>query len=100
MDPVEWVEETLEAGDRVPGWGHRVYNVKDPRATILEAQSERLAAATGERTWNDHASTIETYLTAEVGLPEKGLAPNVDITRGRCTTSSVFRSTATPPSSR
>jgi len=81
-DPVEWVQDTLDTGERVPGWGHRVYNVTDPRAKILAERSELLADATGDRTWYEYAATIEDYLTEEVGLPEKGLAPNVDFYSG------------------
>jgi citrate synthase len=34
QDPVAWVKDALEEGRRIPGWGHRVYHVKDPRAKI------------------------------------------------------------------
>ncbi|MFB6079696.1 MAG: citrate synthase [Haloferacaceae archaeon] len=82
IDPTEWARETVEAGERVPGWGHRVYNVKDPRAKILQERSEMLAEATGERKWYDYTTAIEEYLTEEVGLPEKDIAPNVDFYSG------------------
>ncbi|WP_435365034.1 citrate synthase [Haloarchaeobius sp. DYHT-AS-18] len=72
-DPVEWVEDRLDAGERVPGFGHRVYNVKDPRAKILSEKSEELGQAAGTPQWHDYSVAIEEYLTAE-----KGLAPNVD----------------------
>ena len=81
-DPVAWVEATLDAGERIPGWGHRVYNVRDPRAVILQAQSEAIADATGERTWYGYVSTIDDYLVEERALPEKGIAPNVDFYSG------------------
>ncbi|MFB6073657.1 MAG: citrate synthase [Haloarculaceae archaeon] len=82
QDPVEWVKDALEEGRRIPGWGHRVYDVKDPRANILEARSEALAEATGERKWYEYTTAIEAYLTEEVGLPEKDIAPNVDFYSG------------------
>ena len=44
-DPRTWVETALAEGRRVPGFGHRVYEVKDPRARILGAKSKELAAA-------------------------------------------------------
>jgi len=72
-DPIEWVEDRLERGDRVPGFGHRVYNVKDPRARILSQKSEALGEAAGTPRWHDYSAAIEEYLTEE-----KGLAPNVD----------------------
>jgi len=72
-DPVEWVEEALEAGRRVPGFGHRVYNVKDPRAVILGEKSEALGEAAGDTKWYEMSVAVEEYMAEE-----KGLAPNVD----------------------
>ncbi|AUX08352.1 citrate synthase [Halalkaliarchaeum desulfuricum] len=82
LDPIEWVEQTLEEGGRIPGWGHRVYNVKDPRAKILEERSALLAESTGETKWHDYTTAVERYLTDEIGLPEKNIAPNVDFYSG------------------
>jgi len=81
-DPVEWVRDAIDEGRRVPGWGHRVYDVKDPRAKILEARSEALAESTGERKWYEYTTAVEQYLTEEVGLPGKDIAPNVDFYSG------------------
>jgi len=81
-DPVEWTKNALDEGRRVPGWGHRVYSVKDPRAVILEERSEALAQSTGEKKWCEYTRAIETYLTEEEGLVEKGIAPNVDFYSG------------------
>jgi len=79
---VEWARDALEAGRKIPGFGHRVYNVKDPRAVILEAKSRDLGDASGERKWYDHANEIEQYLVEEQNFAEKGLAPNVDFYSG------------------
>ena len=73
MEPTEWVAHALDEGKRVAGFGHRVYNVKDPRAKILGEQSEALAEAAGEMKWYDYSVAIEEYV-----MNEKGLAPNVD----------------------
>ncbi|MFC6719163.1 citrate synthase [Natrialbaceae archaeon GCM10025810] len=80
-DPLEWVEQATEEGRRIPGFGHRVYNVKDPRAKILQERSEELAE-TGDPKWYVITTTIEEYLTDEKGLVEKGIAPNVDFYSG------------------
>jgi len=72
-DPQTWVETALAEGRRVPGFGHRVYEVKDPRARILGAKSKELAETAGDSRWYDYSTTIEEYIT-----DEKGLAPNVD----------------------
>jgi len=81
-DPVEWTRSALDEGRRIPGWGHRVYSVKDPRAAILEARSDALAESTGESRWCEYTRAIERYLTEEEGLVEKGIAPNVDFYSG------------------
>ena len=81
-DPLDWVVEQTEQGRRIPGWGHRVYNVKDPRAKILQAKLEDLSEDSGEGKWLEYTSTIEEYLTDEKNLPEKGIAPNVDYYSG------------------
>jgi len=73
MDPVDWVKDALERGDRVAGFGHRVYNVKDPRAKILGEESEALGEAAGDTKWYEMSVAIEEYIKEE-----KGLAPNVD----------------------
>jgi citrate synthase len=72
-DPTRWVEDALEGGRRVPGMGHRVYDVKDPRAVILSEKSEELGEAAGDTKWYDYSTAIEEYIAEE-----KGLAPNVD----------------------
>ncbi|WP_115891386.1 citrate synthase [Haloferax sp. Atlit-48N] len=73
MDPTEWVKDALDRGERVAGFGHRVYNVKDPRAKILGAKSEALGEAAGDMKWYEMSVAIEEYIGEE-----KGLAPNVD----------------------
>jgi len=73
MDPVDWVKDALDRGERVAGFGHRVYNVKDPRAKILGEESEALGEAAGDTKWYEMSVAIEEYI-AET----KGLAPNVD----------------------
>ncbi|MGB9987166.1 citrate synthase [Salarchaeum japonicum] len=81
-DPLKWVDDAIADGLRVPGWGHRVYNVKDPRAVILERKSKDLGEASGAKKWYDIAHDIEQYLIEEKNFDEKGLAPNVDFYSG------------------
>src|SRR6185369_10646301 len=38
----------IEAGDRLMGFGHRVYRVRDPRADVLAAAAERLYTRAGD----------------------------------------------------
>lgn len=38
-----WLRETLGRGERLMGFGHRIYKVRDPRADALKAALQRLA---------------------------------------------------------
>ena len=40
-----WLEERLARGERIMGFGHRVYRVRDPRAAVLRKALERLLEA-------------------------------------------------------
>ncbi len=76
QDPDEvdaYVQGKLDEGERIMGFGHRVYRTMDPRATILKRYSRELGEETGETRWYDMSTRIqETMQTA------KGLDPNVD----------------------
>ena len=39
-----WIEAALDRGDRLMGFGHRVYKVRDPRADALKGAVRKLAA--------------------------------------------------------
>ena len=41
----DWLEAALRRGDRLMGFGHRVYRVRDPRADALKAAARKLGAA-------------------------------------------------------
>ncbi|HXW18924.1 MAG TPA: citrate synthase/methylcitrate synthase [Roseiarcus sp.] len=43
-----WLNEALERGERVMGFGHRVYRVRDPRADALREAGERLVRRAGD----------------------------------------------------
>jgi citrate synthase len=68
-----WVTERLAQGEKIMGFGHRVYKTEDPRATHLRQMSSELAAASGDDTYYQMSRQME-----EVVLAEKGLFPNVD----------------------
>ena len=40
-----WLERALARGDRLMGFGHRIYRVRDPRADALKAAVRKLASA-------------------------------------------------------
>ncbi len=43
----EWIEAALGRGERLMGFGHRVYRVRDPRADVLKTAIEKLGDAGG-----------------------------------------------------
>lgn len=38
-----WIDDALSRGERLMGFGHRIYRVRDPRADVLKGAIERLA---------------------------------------------------------
>ena len=51
-----WIRATLARGDRLMGFGHRVYRAYDPRAAALRTVAEGLA---GVADWLDKAVAVE-----------------------------------------
>src|SRR5438105_5325369 len=43
-DPEGYVKQVLDRGERLMGFGHRVYRAEDPRARVLRATAQRLGA--------------------------------------------------------
>jgi citrate synthase len=67
------VTARLRQGEKIMGFGHRVYKTEDPRATHLRRMSAELAAESGDDTYYRMSARTE-----EVVFAEKGLYPNVD----------------------
>jgi citrate synthase len=68
------VSQRLGAGEKIMGFGHRVYKTEDPRATHLRKLSGELAAAAGgDDTYYRMSRQME-----ETVFAERGLYPNVD----------------------
>jgi citrate synthase len=44
-----WIEQALARGERLMGFGHRIYRVRDPRADALKAAVRRLDLASSAR---------------------------------------------------
>lgn len=79
-DPEGYVEETLEAGERLMGFGHRVYRVRDPRAAVLEAATERLYSGHQDSTLFETARAFEDVATTMLAeqVPDRRLDTNVE----------------------
>ncbi|MFC3476910.1 citrate synthase [Halobacterium litoreum] len=58
-DPASLVHEILDAGDRVMGFGHRVYQVRDPRAAVLQDAAETFYEGRDQRAFFDAAREFE-----------------------------------------
>ncbi len=62
------------------GFGHRVYKVKDPRATILQGLCKRLFRECGTSPLYETALEVERVAAERLG--KKGIFPNVDFYSG------------------
>ena len=79
-DPEGYVREKLDAGERLMGFGHRVYRTRDPRAGVLEAAAERFYGADGD---TDFFGTVRSFEDIAVNLlaehkPGRTLETNVE----------------------
>jgi citrate synthase len=74
----EWLEAKLRAGERLMGFGHRVFRGNDPRA---EAMRRALAAMGPMAGWLAFASHVEARVAAVIERvkPGRTLPPNVEI---------------------
>jgi citrate synthase len=75
-----YVEQKVQTKEKLMGFGHRVYKVKDPRAIILQKISERLFKETGTSPLYDVAVEVERVAGDLLG--SKGIYPNVDFYSG------------------
>jgi citrate synthase len=75
-----YLEDRLERKVKIMGFGHRVYKVKDPRATILQQLAEQLFVKFGRDKYYDIAVEMERVVAEKLG--HKGIYPNVDFYSG------------------
>jgi citrate synthase len=54
------IRAKLDRGERLMGFGHRVYRVRDPRADVLAGAAERFYASDGDRSLYRLARSVET----------------------------------------
>ena len=74
-----WLDN-LPPKSKIMGFGHRVYKVKDPRATILQSLAEQLFEKFGHDKYYDIAVELEKAVEEKLG--PKGIYPNVDFYSG------------------
>ncbi|MDY6781377.1 MAG: citrate synthase [Cyanobacteriota bacterium] len=75
-----YIEKLIESKSKIMGFGHRVYKVKDPRASILQGLAEQLFEKTGSDKYYDIALEVERVVEEKVG--HKGVYANVDFYSG------------------
>jgi len=74
-DAERYVKQLLDRGDRLMGFGHRIYRAEDPRARVLRRTSKELGAPRAEV-----AEALEEAALAELQArkPDRVLATNVE----------------------
>jgi len=74
-DADAWVKQALDRGDRLMGFGHRVYRAEDPRAHVLRRTAKELGSERFEV-----AEALEVAALAELKArkPDRVLATNVE----------------------
>ncbi len=74
-DAERWVKQALDRGERLMGFGHRVYRAEDPRARVLRRVASELGSPRFEV-----AEALEQAALAELEArkPDRVLATNVE----------------------
>jgi citrate synthase len=74
-DAERWVKDALDRGERLMGFGHRIYRAEDPRARVLRQTARELGAPRVEV-----AEALESAALAELQArrPDRVLATNVE----------------------
>ncbi len=77
----KWISDALDRKERIMGFGHRVYQVRDPRAALLSDACERLAQETGENHLLELTKVVEEITVEELEKRKPGnkLRANVEL---------------------
>lgn len=75
-----YLREKIEAGERLMGFGHRVYKVRDPRADVLNIAAEQFFIEGEERTFYELVRYVEdtAIRLLEEYKPGRNLQTNVE----------------------
>ncbi len=76
----EVLRRKIESGEKLMGFGHRVYKVRDPRADVLAAAAERLFRHDGDMRLYELARSVEAVAVRllEEYKPGRRLQTNVE----------------------
>ena len=75
-----FLEDAMSQKLRIHGFGHRVYKIMDPRASILRNQAREVTRRAGTEHWLETAERIEKVMADKYG--QRGIWPNVDFFSG------------------
>jgi citrate synthase len=75
-----WLTDAVAKKRKIMGFGHRVYKVKDPRATVLQELAENVFVETSKP--KEYLLALELEKAAVEVLGPKGIYPNVDFFSG------------------
>jgi citrate synthase len=75
----DYIREKLSAGDRIMGFGHRVYRAEDPRARHMRERSRTLGAKLGHEEWYQILTQVEKDMAP---YQSRGIFVNVDFYAG------------------
>ena len=68
-----FVDQKFENKEKIMGFGHAVYSIKDPRSNIIKKFSEQLSVGHEHKLLHDAAAEMEAYM-----WERKKLFPNTD----------------------
>jgi citrate synthase len=76
-----FIRGEMAAGRRIMGFGHRIYKVRDPRASQLTKAAEKMAEVTGDRRLLDLTKAVEqtTVRVLHELKPGRDLYANVEL---------------------
>jgi len=77
-----WVADRLSKGQKIIGFGHRVYKAYDPRATVLKEHARALCKEKGMTDLFDTAAKVEEEVCRAMEKAGKKIYPNVDFYSG------------------
>ena len=77
-----YLQKVKDGKARLPGFGHRVYESRDPRAEIMKRIAEQVFQVTGRNPRYDIALELERAALEDKYFVERKLYPNVDFYSG------------------
>jgi len=70
----QWVADSLAAGKKIPGFGHRVYKCEDPRVPVLRKYTDKVTRKVGDSIFYDIIREVERSMAVH-----SKVFPNVDL---------------------